>query len=193
MGRSHRFTCPATYLISTSCSPPKAGCDLSSLGAVVVAFVPHPFFLEISLASPRIRRALSLLTLADAAALRNWIINFGSRDSLTRVAHLICEIIFRLRAVGQAREYQLPAPFTQSDLAAACGISTVHANRLIQELRRKHLLQWQSRTITITDWPGLAHAGFRPDFLYLREAPPLGALQQPGALPSGDPASQSPA
>jgi CRP-like cAMP-binding protein len=149
---------------------PRLESNLSALGPVVVAFVPHAFFHEIASLSPRLSRTLALLAVADAAALRNWIINLGSRDSLTRVAHLICEIVVRLRAVGLARDWRFPSPFTQSDLAAACGISAVHANRVIQELRRRCVLQWQSRTITITDWPALIHlAGFSPDYLGLRE------------------------
>jgi hypothetical protein len=107
--------------------------------------------------------------LADSAALRNWIVNLGSRDALTRVAHLLCEILVRLRAVGHARDYSFASPFTQSDLACACGISAVHANRIIQELRRNELLTWQGRTISILDWDGLVQlAGFDPDYLRLR-------------------------
>ncbi|MBV8700144.1 Crp/Fnr family transcriptional regulator [Bradyrhizobium sp.] len=144
--------------------------NLSALGPVVVAFVSHDFFRHVSRASPGLCRALSLAMLADASLLRNWIVNLGSRDSLTRVAHLICEIGYRLRAVGLARDDWFASPFTQSDLAAACGISAVHANRIIQELRRRRLLQWQSRTITILDWPALVRlAGFRPDYLGLRD------------------------
>jgi CRP-like cAMP-binding protein len=149
---------------------PKVEADLSALGPVVVALVPHSFFHELASHSPTLSRALSLLGLADAACLRNWIINLGSRDSLTRVAHLICEIVFRLRAVGQARDFRLPSPFTQCDLAAACGISAVHANRIIQELRRKRLLHWQSKTLTIADWQALVElAGFDPEYLRLRD------------------------
>ncbi|WP_024511291.1 Crp/Fnr family transcriptional regulator [Bradyrhizobium sp. ARR65] len=152
---------------------PRAEANLSTLGPAVVAFVPHAFFHEVASVSPSLSRALSLLSLADAASLRNWIINLGSRDSLTRVAYLICEIALRLRAVGQARDYRFPSPFTQSDLAAACGISAVHANRIIQELRRKRLLHWQSKMITIVDWRALVHlAGFNPDYLHLREPKP---------------------
>lgn len=144
--------------------------NLCTLGPVVVAVIPHAFFREIEQAAPGLHRSLLLAMMADASLLRNWIINLGSRDSLTRVAHLICEIAYRLRAVGQARDHRFPSPFTQSDLAAACGISAVHANRIIQELRRKRLLQWQSKTITILDWPALVRlAGFRPDYLRLRK------------------------
>jgi CRP-like cAMP-binding protein len=144
--------------------------DLLSIGSAVVAAVPHRYFQEISTRSASMSGALLRLLLADAAGSRNWIVNLGSRDALTRVAHLLCEITTRLRAVGLARDLRLASPFTQSDLAAACGISAVHANRIIQELRRSNLLQWQSKTITITNWNGLVRvAGFDPDYLRLRE------------------------
>lgn len=142
---------------------------LTALGPAVVAFVPHSFFRETSSLSPSLHRAFQLLSLVDAACLRNWIANLGSRDSLTRVAHLICEITVRLRAVGLAKDHCFPSPFTQSDLASACAISAVHANRIIQELRRRQILRWQSRTIAISDWQSLCRiALFEPDYLGLR-------------------------
>src|SRR6185437_466529 len=67
---------------------PRLTAHLTTLGQAVVAFVPHVFFREISLLSPNLHRALQLLSITDAARLRSWIINLGSRDSLTRVAHL---------------------------------------------------------------------------------------------------------
>lgn len=117
--------------------------NLCTTRPAVVAFVPHSFFREISLSS-NLTHALSLLTINDASCSRNWIVNLGSRNSLTRVAHLICEITVRLLAVGQGRDYCFPSPFTQTDLAAACGITAVHANRIVQELRRLGMLRWHS-------------------------------------------------
>ena len=159
---------------------PRLECNLTTLGPAVVAFVPHHFFRELFRQSTRMSRALSLLLLADAATLRNWIVGLGSRDALARVAHLLCEVTMRLRAVGQARDNRFPSPFTQSDLAAACGISAVHANRIIQELRRSGLLQWQSKTITIKDWSALVHlADFDPEYLHLREPEAIGPRRPP--------------
>ena len=147
------------------------GADLASLGTAVVALVPHPYFREISARSPNLSRALFLLTLADASALQNWVVNLGSRDALTRVAHLVCDIAARLWAMGLAKDLTFPSPFTQADLASICGISPVHANRVVQELRRKGVLQWEARTIVITEWHALARiANFRPDYLLLRNA-----------------------
>ncbi|CCE11283.1 putative Transcriptional regulator, Crp/Fnr family [Bradyrhizobium sp. STM 3843] len=151
-------------------SAPLLQFDLTAFGPVVVAFVPHRFFRELSEASARLSRALSLLMLTDVWCLRNWICNLATRDALARVAHLLCELTVRLQAIGQARDFRFLSPFTQTDLAAACAISAVHANRTIQELRRRKLLQWNSRTIEITDWSGLVRlAGFQPDYLGLRK------------------------
>jgi CRP-like cAMP-binding protein len=148
---------------------PKLDAHLTALGPVVVAFVPHSFFHEALSRSPTLRRAFQLLVHSDLACLRNWIVNLGSRDSLTRVAHLFCEISVRLRAVGLAKDDRFPSPFTQSDLASACAISPVHANRVIQDLRRKQLLTWQSRIIAIGDWQGLSRlARFDAGYLALR-------------------------
>ncbi|WP_249159703.1 Crp/Fnr family transcriptional regulator [Bradyrhizobium tropiciagri] len=142
--------------------------DLVSVGPAVVASVPHDVFRDLCGVSSSLARALLLMMLGDAAGSRNWIVNLGSRDALERVAHLLCEIAMRLRAVGLAKDLRIPSPFTPSDVAGACSISAMHANRTIGELRRSNLLQWHARMITITDWNGLVHlAGFNPAYLRL--------------------------
>ncbi|WP_368507337.1 Crp/Fnr family transcriptional regulator [Bradyrhizobium lupini] len=145
---------------------PRVDGNLIALGPAIVALVPHRFFHDLSARSPAMSRALLLMLLTTHAIQRNWTVNLGSRDALTRVAHLLCEITTRLQSVGLARDFRLPSPFTQSDLAAACSISPVHANRTIQELRRCNLLQWQGKTVTITDWQGLVRLA-RSDPTYL--------------------------
>ena len=153
---------------------PAVTATLCTLSPVVAAFVPHAFFREAKAESARLAHALTLTSLAETATLRTWLTNLGSRDSLSRVAHLICEITVRLRAVGLGRDLRFPSPFTQPDLAAICGISPVHANRTIQELRRRALLHWHSRTIAVNDWAGLVRlADFNADYLMLRRLPVL--------------------
>ncbi|QHO71346.1 Crp/Fnr family transcriptional regulator [Bradyrhizobium sp. CCBAU 051011] len=148
---------------------PRVDFDLVTLSPAVIASIPHSFFREISALSPSMARAFLLLFLTEAAALRNWTVTLGSRDALARVAHLLCEVVERLRAVGLARDFRIPSPFTQSGLADACGISPVHANRVIRELSRSNILQWQARTITINNWNELVRlAEFAPDYLRLR-------------------------
>ncbi|MCK1745062.1 Crp/Fnr family transcriptional regulator [Bradyrhizobium sp. 139] len=168
---------------------PRVSGNLIALGPTIVALVPHRFFHDLSTRSPAMSRALLLMLITDLAIQRNWTVNLGSRDALARVAHLLCEITMRLQNVGLARDFRLPSPFTQSDLAAACSISPVHANRTIQELRRCNLLQWQGKTMTITDWPALVRlARFDPAYLGIRpnydDGPPshLGPLTADVAL-----------
>ncbi|WP_456776855.1 Crp/Fnr family transcriptional regulator [Bradyrhizobium sp. USDA 4369] len=175
----------------TMVSPAVTG-TLCTLSPVVAAFVPHAFFRLATAQSARLAHALTLMTLAETGSLRTWLTNLGSRDSLSRVAHLVCEITVRLRAVGLGRDLRFPSPFTQPDLAAICGISPVHANRTIQELRRRELLHWHSRTIAVTDWPGLVRlAGFNADYLMLRQLPVLESYSAP--LHASDPPLDVPA
>jgi CRP-like cAMP-binding protein len=149
---------------------PVVSTNLRASTATVVGFVPHSYFRDISTCSPTLNHALLLLHVIEAARSQNWIVNLGSRSSLARVAHLVCEIAVRLRAVGEGKDFCFPSPFTQSDLAAACAISPVHANRTVQELRRRNVLQWHSKMISIKDWAALIRlAGFKADYLGLRD------------------------
>jgi hypothetical protein len=62
-------------------------------------------------------------------------------------------------------------PWTQMDVADACGISSVHANRVIQELRHFGLVEWDSKRVKIRDWDELTRlADFNDDYLQYRDA-----------------------
>jgi hypothetical protein len=127
--------------------------------------------------SPRLAKAFWREALIGSAILREWVTSLGKRDALARVARVVCELAVRLQAVDLARNLCFSIPWTQIDVADACGISGVHANRVIQELRRLGLVEWNSRHINILDWEGLAKVGdFSDDYLQLRSvatsAPP---------------------
>jgi CRP-like cAMP-binding protein len=96
----------------------------------------------------------------------------GRRSALGSVAHLFCELFVRLRAVGltQARSFHFPV--TQAELGDLTGLSTVHVNRVAQELRGSGIITWQGRTLTIVDWDRLkAVAEFNPTYLSLGQEP----------------------
>jgi CRP-like cAMP-binding protein len=140
--------------------------DVSALGAVVVAFIPTSSLKRIADHSSSIRAAFSLMLLAELSILRNAMINVGSRDALTRIAHFFCEFYTRLDSVKLTKEDEIICSFTQADLGAICGISAVHVNRTIQELRERRLLEWRSRTIRILDRSNLIRlADFSPAYL----------------------------
>jgi CRP-like cAMP-binding protein len=132
---------------------------LSALGPAVVAFLPYDALEEMLDSSPRLAQALWRESFIEAAILREWVTSLGRREALARVAHLICEIVVRLRAVDLAKDNSFAICWTQADVADACGISTVHANRTVQELRRLGLVQWDARHLKVRDWDGLAKIG----------------------------------
>ena len=98
------------------------------------------------------------------------MLNVGRRDAYAGVAHLICEVVTRMRAVGLVHDDRCAFPMTQNELADAVGISAVHVNRTLQELRAAGLITLARGKLHILDWEGLKQAGdFAPDYLYLEE------------------------
>jgi CRP-like cAMP-binding protein len=105
-------------------------------------------------------------TLLNAAIQREWTINLGRRVALERVAHLFCEIFERLRPVGLIDGNSCNFPVTQMDLADATGLSVVHLNRTLQELRASGLIVLRERTLTINNLDALKDvARFSPNYL----------------------------
>jgi CRP-like cAMP-binding protein len=142
--------------------------NLSALGSAVVAFLPHAALKEMLDRSPQLTQVFWRETFIEAAIFREWVTNVGRRESVVRVAHLICELAARLQAVDLARDLCFAIPLTQAELADACGISSVHANRVVQELRRLGLVEWDSKQVRILDWDGLVRIGdFSAEYLQL--------------------------
>jgi CRP-like cAMP-binding protein len=137
-----------------------------------VAFVQHEALLDICAKRPNVANAFWRMTLIDAAIFREWVANVGSRQALGRVAHLLCELVVRLRAIGLADKLVFELPVTQTELADATGLSTVHVNRTLQSLRKQKLIHWKDSQLEVLDWAGLQHAGdFDPSYLHLKTPP----------------------
>ena len=143
---------------------------VSTLTPCKVAFVDHDALVDLCARFPRITNALWRETLTDAAIFKEWVLNVGRRDAYAGVAHLICEVVTRMRAVGLVHDDRCAFPMTQNELADAVGISAVHVNRTLQELRAAGLITLGRGKLHILDWEGLKQAGdFAPDYLYLEE------------------------
>jgi CRP-like cAMP-binding protein len=94
-------------------------------------------------------------------------VNVGRRPHDKRLAHLLCELSFRLKAVGLTQDHDYQLPVTQVDLADATGMSPVHANRILQRLRREGLITLQGTSFKIKDIKRLEHfAEFRSNYLH---------------------------
>ena len=94
----------------------------------------------------------------------------GRREAYARVAHLLCEMMVRMRAVGLAQDHSCDLPITQAEFADALGLSGVHMNRVLQQLRSEGLIVLKGNTLLVPDWERLKAAGdFDPTYLHLVE------------------------
>lgn len=141
---------------------------VATLSRCRIAVYPHENLRRLSETMPHLTRLLWMATLIDAAILRQWLLGAGQRSALERAAHLICELFTRLDVVGAAPDGLFNLPLTQAELGDALGVSQVHANRVVGELRSRGLVTWRDETVRILDWPGLqALAEFDPTYLML--------------------------
>ena len=91
-------------------------------------------------AFPDLRQAVQAQADADERRMLNQIVRLGRLTALERLAHLFLELHERLAVVGSAQNDRFPLPLTQETLADAMGLSVVHVNRTLQELRRQNLV-----------------------------------------------------
>jgi len=160
------FYVPGDFVDLSTLYLPQVDHTVTTLGPAVLAFVPHEAIKEVLDESSTLAQAFWRETLIQTAIFQEWVVNIGRRDAFARLAHIVCELTVRLRSVGLARDLSFSMPWTQMDVADACGISNVHANRVIQELRHLELVEWDSRRLKIRNWGALARlAGFNDDYL----------------------------
>ncbi len=137
--------------------------NVATLTQVKVASIPHAILLEWMRNHPHFARLLWRDTLIDAFIFREWVLNVGRRSAIERIAHLLCEMVTRLRAVG----LECDLPITQAKLADATGLSAVHVNRTVQELQGDGLIELSGKTVAMLDWERLKRtAGFDPGYLH---------------------------
>lgn len=127
---------------------------------------PEQFQLVID-SRPNLVRALLWHELVNAGIQREWLLSIGQRSPVERLAHMFVELHHRLRTIGMARDHRFEFPITQHILAEANGLSLVHVNRTLQEMRRDGLIELAERQLTILDYDRLKKvAMFNSNYLH---------------------------
>ncbi|MGZ8285841.1 MAG: Crp/Fnr family transcriptional regulator [Allosphingosinicella sp.] len=138
-----------------------------------IAAVPMAALRRLAQDHPAVGRAMWIETLIDAAIFREWIVNVGRRDSISRISHLLCEFALRLEAAGLARDYRYEMPMTQEQIADCTGLTPVHVNRVLKELGRLGLIEREKRSVAILHWERLQEIGdFNTRYLHLESGGP---------------------
>ena len=142
--------------------------SIASITPVRYAELSQADFDALVVESPSIARALWGHELATASIHREWVLNVGQRTAFERIAHLVCELFWKLEAVGLTQGFRCDWPLTQADIAEATGLTSVHVNRTLQQMRREGLIEIAGRKLAILNLARLqCVASFNPDYLHL--------------------------
>jgi CRP-like cAMP-binding protein len=117
--------------------------DLVTLTECRLGFIPHAALKAVVRERPNIAGVLWRDTLIDAAMFREWIVNVGQRPAASRLAHIVVELRERLKVIGRAQGDRVEMPLTQEQIGEAMGITPIHANRIIRQLREDGILEFQ--------------------------------------------------
>nr|WP_281351614.1 Crp/Fnr family transcriptional regulator [Propylenella binzhouense] len=151
--------------------------SLGTLTPSRVGLIPHRALVDLISANRRIGAVLWRYTLIETAILREWTIGLGRRLAFERCAHLLCELTARMRQAGLATDGSYQLPVTQTDLGDILGLSTIHVNRVLRDLRMAGLAELRGGTVTVLDWQGLVDTS-EFDGTYLRLHQPTGSRVQ---------------
>jgi CRP-like cAMP-binding protein len=142
--------------------------SIGTLSTCRIGFITHEALRDLCTRYPRIAAAFWRETLIEGAIFREWVTNVGRREAYNRMAHLLCEMLVRLRAVGLVEDHTCDLPITQGEFADAIGTTTVHANRVLQQMRTDGLIELKGDRLNIPDWDRLKEVGeFDPTYLHL--------------------------
>lgn len=116
--------------------------------------------------TPRLATAILWSASRDEAMVVEHLVGIGRRDADARMAHFLLELGSRLALVGLGDKTGYACPLTQYHLADALGLSAVHVNRVLRQLREAGLVTVREGHVTFQDLDRLADlAGFDPTYL----------------------------
>jgi CRP-like cAMP-binding protein len=141
---------------------------VTAASPAVIGKIAHTALEKLLEKHPRLSRPLMWDMAVDAAIAREWLAIMGRRSAYQQLAHLFCELYFRMDWAGQVRDQGFDFALTQAELGDVCGLSTVHVNRSLQALRKDGLIALENHTLTIPNIDALVRAAeFDPAYLHL--------------------------
>ncbi len=151
---------------------PQAASGLQALTQAIILRVPHADIRAVAAKYPALAEAFWRECVIDAAVLAQWVMNVGSRDGRSRIAHLLCEMACRVGLAAVGHDAVFPFGITQAQLGEATGLSMVHVNRVLKSLRNDGIVEFRDKVVRVDDWDRLqAVAQFEAAYLQLNIPP----------------------
>lgn len=157
---------PGDIMDAAAYAKGEARTSICAVSACRIACVPRSRLEPLLAQQPEIARALWRATARETAVLQEWMVGMGRRTAQSQLAHLLCELVWRLPSTGGEGERGCELPLTQAEIADIMGLSAVHVNRVLQHLRADGLIQLNHGRLSVLDWEKLvATADFDPSYL----------------------------
>jgi CRP-like cAMP-binding protein len=151
---------------------PKASWSITAISPATVKLVSHSQLRELCVRYPAIAIAFWRDGTVDASVFAKWVGNLGRKNAKARIAHIICEMGTRTEAAGLGTRESFELHATQEQLADAAGLTSVHVNRTLQDIRGQGLLTFDRGRVHIHDWDRLTSvAEFDPAYLMMDMSP----------------------
>lgn len=142
--------------------------SVQTITPATIAWVPREALLSLARERPAIGEAFWRDTLIEASVFREWVLNLGRRDARSRIAHMLCEFVTRGEAVGLGTSERFRLPMTQEYIADATGLTAVHVNRMMRQLRDEGVVDFDRREMRIADWERMREiADYHPAYLHV--------------------------
>lgn len=160
------FQIPGDFLGLRTMLYKSAGQSIEPLTKVQASVVSGRDLMDVFAQNPRLGTAVLWAASRDDAMVVEHLVGIGRRNAVERTAHLLLELGARLTLVGLGSKSGYDCPLSQYLLADALGLSAVHVNRVLRELREDGLLTFRNGRVDLNDFNGLvALADFDADYL----------------------------
>ncbi|BES70149.1 Crp/Fnr family transcriptional regulator [Marinobacter nanhaiticus D15-8W] len=133
----------------------KSPMSVRALGPVIARKIPLTEMTHAADTLPDTRQFVREQEVLRKRMSHQWLVNLVSLQADQRLAHLLCEIVYRRHGAAAATRSSFNVPLTQIELAEALGISIVHMNRVVRQLRKEGMLDLRQGSLTVADWQNL--------------------------------------
>jgi CRP-like cAMP-binding protein len=141
------------------------------LTAGTIFALPRDGALALGERYPGIAAMFARQAFVENAILSRWTLCLGRMSAAERLAHLLCEVAARLGHDDLTEQPVFDMPLTQEQLADALGLTAVHVNRMLQQLRGEGLIATRGRSLTILLYAMLrARCDYDPAYLHREES-----------------------
>jgi CRP-like cAMP-binding protein len=132
---------------------------------IVVAEVSARQMIDTFQRVPRLGAAILWAASRDEAMVVEHLVSVGRRNAVVRTAHLLLELGLRLQLVGRGSDSGFACPLNQYLLADALGLTAIHLNRVLRQLRERGLVTFREGSVVFHDLAGLRdlaeyHSGY---------------------------------